>query len=76
MYTLSTIQIEDLFFNTDNLNVNSLFDRIKDLRDSYPSDAEIGRAVMDDAIEFALNMGQEDNHELIDSLVVSYIKRL
>ena len=76
MYTLSTIQIEDLFFNTDNLNVNSLFNRVKDLCDSYPSDAEIGRAVMDDAIEFAMNIGEESNHELIDHLVVCYIKRL
>lgn len=72
MYNLSHLQIEDLFFNTDNRSVNSLFDN----GDSYPSNDEIGRAVLDDAIAFAINIGEEDNHKLIDGLAASYIKRL
>lgn len=72
-HLVSLLQLGDLFFNTDNLEVNSLFDRAQD---GYPSQSDISNAVMEDAIAFSANIGQESNHELIDWLVEHYLERI
>lgn len=74
-YSLSKLQLGDLFFNTDNLEVNCLFNNARLLGKHYPCQDEIRKAVLVDATEFANNIGQEDNKELIDWLVTQYIER-
>ena len=70
-YNASLANVGDLFFNTDNRNLDSLYNR-----DDSPCQSDVRAAVLEDAIEFTVNLGQAGNGDLIDWLVAHYLARL